>query len=166
VLSISTNKISRHKGFTLIELLVVVGIVAITMGVGMPGFQSTIASSRLTSSANNMVVALLMARSEAVKKNILAGVTINTGMNGWSVFSSTTSNTTQEYAVDSGVTLTITTPTSGNTTPTYQPNGRVNNGTTYVMQFSALGSDETRILTLQSSGRVSVCTPVLPSTSC
>lgn len=92
------NQPKYKTGFTLIELMVTIAIVAIVLGIAIPSFSSTIASNRLTTSANELVTALNLARSEAVKRG--ASVTVrkvddnsftNLGAsanweNGWDVF--------------------------------------------------------------------------------
>jgi len=79
---------THSLGFTLIELLITLGIVAIIMGIAVPSFQSIIATNRLTTQANSMVVALTVARSEAAKQNKVVTVRKNGGgwASGWSVF--------------------------------------------------------------------------------
>lgn len=76
------------KGFTLIELLVVVAIISMTMAIGLPSFQSIIASTRLTSAANSMVSALQLARMEALKqhKTVVIRKKTTGWQNGWSIF--------------------------------------------------------------------------------
>ncbi|MSR17281.1 MAG: prepilin-type N-terminal cleavage/methylation domain-containing protein [Methylococcaceae bacterium] len=59
---------ANKNGFTLVELLVIVAIISITMAIGLPSFQSTISSTRLTSVANAMVSALQLTRFEAIKQ--------------------------------------------------------------------------------------------------
>ena len=160
----------RHsrQGFTLIELLVVVAIIAITLGIGLPSFQSMIASNRLTASANDMVVALQIARSESIKKVKFAGVSIHTDDTGtasatptnkWIAFldSSTSSipvgtgPVIQSYAAAKGVTVAAT----GNT-PEYRPDGRLTAAAAITITFTTSGSTEQRVLTIQRSGQVSV----------
>jgi type IV fimbrial biogenesis protein FimT len=57
-----------HRGFTLIELLVTLTLVGIIMGLGIPSFNEAIKNNRLTSYANELISALNLARSEAVKR--------------------------------------------------------------------------------------------------
>ncbi|MBO9740652.1 GspH/FimT family pseudopilin [Xanthomonas axonopodis pv. begoniae] len=64
----------RESAFTLIELMVTVAVLAIVMAVAVPAFGTLIRSSRLTASANEMVAALQLARSEAVRQNSAVAV--------------------------------------------------------------------------------------------
>ena len=57
-----------QAGFTLIELMVGVAIMGILLMVGVPSFQSAVASSRLTTSTNDVVSALALARTEAIRR--------------------------------------------------------------------------------------------------
>jgi type IV fimbrial biogenesis protein FimT len=65
----------RAFGFSLIELMVALAVAAILISAAVPGFQHLIISSRLTTTANELVAALNMARSEAIKRN--AAVNLN-----------------------------------------------------------------------------------------
>lgn len=92
--------IVTQRGFTLIELMVAVAILAILLAVGVPSFQSFIASSRLTTANNDLVGAITLARSEAIRRG--SRVTVCKSANstactddggwqqGWIVFIDTT----------------------------------------------------------------------------
>lgn len=57
-----------HRGLSLIELMVTVVVLAIILAVAVPAFQGTIASNRLTTSTNDLLSAMAMARSEAIRR--------------------------------------------------------------------------------------------------
>ncbi|BCX88542.1 type IV fimbrial biogenesis protein FimT [Methylomarinovum tepidoasis] len=61
---------SRATGFTLIELMVTVAMAAIVLTVGVPSFQALVKNNRLTTAANELVGALNLARSEAIKRGV------------------------------------------------------------------------------------------------
>jgi type IV fimbrial biogenesis protein FimT len=56
------------RGFTLIELMYTVAVGALVLGIGIPAFNETIRSSRMTTTVNTAVTAMHVARSEAVKR--------------------------------------------------------------------------------------------------
>ncbi len=58
------------KGFTLIELMVTLAVAAILLTVGVPSFRATVENNRLTTAANELVSALNLARSEAIKRGV------------------------------------------------------------------------------------------------
>ncbi len=57
------------SGFTMIELMVTLAVAAITLGLAVPAFTQMTVNTRLTTQANEVVAALNLARSEAIKRN-------------------------------------------------------------------------------------------------
>lgn len=68
-------------GFTLIEALVTVAIMGILTSIAVPSFNSFILGQRVKTAQSDLYSALVMARSEAMKRN--ATVTINQATGGW-----------------------------------------------------------------------------------
>lgn len=55
-------------GFTLLEMMVVIAVLAIVMSIAVPSFQGVARNSRTSSVANELLSALILARSEAVRR--------------------------------------------------------------------------------------------------
>lgn len=79
------------SGFTLTELMISLAIAGMVAGIAIPSFTDTIASNRLTTYANELMTALNLARSEAIKRGVQVIVRRNGGNStewesGWDVF--------------------------------------------------------------------------------
>lgn len=64
-----TRHTPRADGFTLVELLITLVIAGLLLALAVPSFRNVMLSNRLNTSANAVVNALSLARSEAVKRN-------------------------------------------------------------------------------------------------
>src|SRR3989304_2776874 len=76
---------TRGKGFTLIELLMTVAIAAILVSLAAPSFVRLIADQRAKAAATDLVTALNVTRSEAIKHNLNVTLQPKSGdwANGW-----------------------------------------------------------------------------------
>ena len=57
-----------QRGFTLYELLVTMLVIGVILGLGVPNLLEFTRNNRMTATANDMQTALMLARSEAVKR--------------------------------------------------------------------------------------------------
>jgi type IV fimbrial biogenesis protein FimT len=82
------NNPKQAAGFTLMELFVTISIAGILFSIAVPSFSEMIRSNRLTTYSNELVTALNLARSEAVKRNqqVIVRKTGTGWENGWQVF--------------------------------------------------------------------------------
>ena len=71
------------QGFTLIELLIAITIAGILLVIGIPSFKYTILNNRVKTAASDFHISLLLARSEAIKRNSNIDITLTT--NGWDI---------------------------------------------------------------------------------
>lgn len=85
----------RSTGFTLFELLVTLSIVAIIATIALPSFTRFIAQNELNTAARELRTALMLARSEAVKRSETVYVKRNTD---WSDGLLVTTNSARTYA--------------------------------------------------------------------
>jgi type IV fimbrial biogenesis protein FimT len=58
----------KESGFTLIELMITLVVLAVVLALGIPSFQQFIKNNRLAGQTNDLVLAIQMARNEAVKR--------------------------------------------------------------------------------------------------
>jgi type IV fimbrial biogenesis protein FimT len=106
--------VSRHRsgGFTLVELMVTLVVLAIALGIGVPGFRDFIEGQKVKTAAFDLSSALMVSRSEAIKRNADVTLAPKTGgwTAGWTVKSGTT--TLLEQAAIPGINFDDSSPTS------------------------------------------------------
>lgn len=88
-----------QRGVTLIELMITLAIAAILLGVALPNFRAFVAANRLSGSAQEFLVALQLARSEAIRSGGQVTLRLNAtagsadwGSAGWTMFADTNGN--------------------------------------------------------------------------
>jgi type IV fimbrial biogenesis protein FimT len=64
----TTMSMDEQKGFTLVELLITMVVVSVLLATAVPSLMQFVKNNRLTGQTNDLVVAIQMARSEAVKR--------------------------------------------------------------------------------------------------
>jgi type IV fimbrial biogenesis protein FimT len=98
---------SRLSGFTLMELMITLSVLAIIVTIAVPSFTTMVSNNRLTAQHNELVTALTIARSEALKRGTTvtvcasddeAGCNSSNWEDGWIVFS----DYDADRAVDAG----------------------------------------------------------------
>jgi len=62
------------SGFTMVELMVTIAVAAILMAIAFPSFQSVMRSNRLATATNQVIGAVSLARTEAIRNTRGAGV--------------------------------------------------------------------------------------------
>lgn len=108
-------------GFTLVEMLITVTIMAILAAVAVPSFTRLVANNRMVSSTNDLKMSLQNARSEAMRRGSVRGVSLRSTsgdesfVGGWQIFTDdgrdgtrdSTDTLLQEQAGLTGVTTTV-----------------------------------------------------------
>lgn len=67
--SLHCRPVMRTRGFTVVELMVTLSIFAILMAIAVPSFSSYSAAQRLRAASFDLRTDLVLARSEALKRN-------------------------------------------------------------------------------------------------
>jgi type IV fimbrial biogenesis protein FimT len=110
----------RATGFTMVEMLAVVVILAILAAIAAPNLGMMVRTQRVKSASFDLMASLILARSEAVKRNVAVTITPATGgwANGWSI-ADANGNALRTKSAMSNISI------SGPTTVTYSGNGRL-----------------------------------------
>jgi type IV fimbrial biogenesis protein FimT len=61
---------AKSAGFTLLEIMLVIALLAVLLGLAAPSFSDFVRNSRMTSKANDLLAALNLARTEAIKRHV------------------------------------------------------------------------------------------------
>ncbi len=81
----------KQTGFTLIELMIVVTLLGLTLVLGVPSFKNSMARNQIAVQSHAFVAAVMMARTEAVKRSetinviAIAPVDNNEWGGGWKI---------------------------------------------------------------------------------
>lgn len=57
----------RQAGFTLVELMITLAVLAVLLAIGLPNFQQSLRNNRVATTTNDMIAAISLARSEAIR---------------------------------------------------------------------------------------------------
>jgi type IV fimbrial biogenesis protein FimT len=131
------ERIGGERGFTLLELITTLTVASILLTVAVPSFFNTMRNSRAAANANELVSALSVARSEAIRRGARVsvcrtsnGTTCNfaggaTWATGWLVFVDTAGSDTAAPNANPGAAniLRVWPATSGNAAITTESSG-------------------------------------------
>ena len=164
-----------QRGFTLIELMVTLSVAAILLTVAVPNFQIFVMNNRMATQANDLITALNLARSEAVKR--AANVTVCASSNttsctgtwaqGWIVRDAAGTPIRVQQALGGASTLsggtdvasTITFTSTGRTTI---PTTATPASTTLTLCPPSPASVQGRIIQIERTGRTRVAVVACP----
>ncbi|MDH3900596.1 MAG: GspH/FimT family pseudopilin, partial [Gammaproteobacteria bacterium] len=65
---------NRQNGVTLVELLLTIVVLTVLLATGVPSFMEFIKNNRLIGQTNDLVVAVQLARNEAIKRGTMTTV--------------------------------------------------------------------------------------------
>lgn len=138
------------RGFTLIELLVVLTILGVMLGIGIPSFRDFVANQAVKSASFDLATAMVLARSEAIKRN--AEVTLEPADDGWQAgwFIAAPGDPDRllhDHPAVPGARI------DGPADVTYLPNGRTKGVNLPSFDIAAGDGDEARCVAVDLSGR-------------
>ena len=64
----NTLNMDKEPGFTLVELLITIVVITVLLAAGVPAFKDFIKNNRVTAQTNDLISAIQLARSEALKR--------------------------------------------------------------------------------------------------
>lgn len=163
------RSLGLSDGVTLIELLVTLSIASILLTVAVPGFRVFIQDSRLTAQINNFSSAMMLAKSEALKRSSSTTVCPSADSttcaggssvwsNGWLVFSDPNRNGVVDVgeeiiqvnaALTGGNTL-----SGGRTRITFDANGFSLGFNDTILLCDSRGAVSSKRLVINNQGRV------------
>lgn len=145
---------SNTRGFTLVEMLTVLSVLAVVAALAAPGMRSFAAGQKVKALAYDMTSDLLLARSEALKRNTSVVMTATGGdwKSGWTLASGVETISTRNASNES-ITFTALSPTVVPTAITFDVNGRASTTMRMTVSSSAANNSAKRCLQLDPSGR-------------
>ena len=167
----------KTRGFTLIEAITTLAIIAITLSLVAPSFKGTIQNNRSVTMMNDLVSAINLARSEAIKRagsvtvcassNQTSCVTSSDWSTGWIVFSdidSTGSVTTGDTLLRVWPTLdgkAVLHSTSHDAVIQYKSTGRISSTTaiSFSLKVPDCTGNNVRNIQISTLGRVRQLSP-------
>ena len=126
---------NNPRGFTAIELVIVMAIVTVLAALALPDLSNLLVNQRLRSAGTDLMSSLIVARSEAIKRNGPVEIRPASGTDwtkGW-VVSATASNEQIDKRNPLGSNVAVSLAPAS---ITYQHNGRLSVAATNKVQFS------------------------------
>jgi type IV fimbrial biogenesis protein FimT len=148
--------VSRRQiaGFTLIEMVAVVAVMAILVSLAVPSFKDMILGVRVRTTASDVLQAVMLARSEAIKRATNVDVVPYAAgwTQGWSVMVGTMTIETHEAPGN----VTVSANTAGNIT--FRLDGRVSTNVRSITVYTteSTGSIAARCVIIDASGRPTI----------
>lgn len=142
----------RHgsAGFTVLELLTVITVMAILAAIAIPGFGHLAATTKVKAASTELYLAMVRARSEAVKRNRSVAVVAHADgwQAGWQVIADANNDgdfldvaTDDDRLIVQQGTLARVTVTMAATSVVFRPTGRVSGA---VPEFEVTSEDQDR----------------------
>ena len=141
----------RVRGFTLVEMMTVVSILAVMLGILAPSFTGFLASQQAKSLTYDLTSDFMLARNEALKRNVSVSITRSGSgwEQGWTVATvATAEQLSRRNAAAQSVSI-----SGAPASVTFDPNGRVSAPLGSV-RMTIGGGTNFRCLELDPSGRV------------
>jgi type IV fimbrial biogenesis protein FimT len=150
----------RLSGFTVIELMMTMVVLGVIVTLAVPSFNDFVLKTRVNSAATEIQMSLLLARSEAVKRNTTVSITpANTAAwtQGWNVTYVDGGGTTRTLKAQAAYTgaMTVTGPAAA---VAYGRDGRLTGTTavTFTVNVPGNANITTKTVAVDVSGRANV----------
>jgi type IV fimbrial biogenesis protein FimT len=130
----------RAAGFTLVELIIALVIVGILASLAAPSFKDVMMNQRVKSASFDIIAALTLARSEAIKQNgnvTLTPASASAWAGGWTITAPDGATIGTQGAYASSITIT------GPASIVYNRTGRSSSATTVTLEIDSLASGVT-----------------------
>lgn len=145
----------RHQGFSLVELMMSLVVLSILLVIGIPSFKSLIAEQRVRAATTDLQSALILARVEAVKRDVVVTLRPASGeewTQGWLIQNPATGNDTNpilKHSLGDGVDI-----NSAASEVAFRPSGRLSASAVVTFEVtSSQDSEKVRCVSLGIDGR-------------